>query len=74
MEISLFLFLKYVRTGLFERAFLVSQLNWIFLIPNICLYSIFDLGECFQLLGVGNSYRLILFSFFSARFIAQFSN
>jgi hypothetical protein len=33
------------------------------LILNLCLYFVFDIGEYIQLLNVGTSFQLTLFSF-----------
>jgi hypothetical protein len=50
MEVHLLSFLKCVHANFF-CAFLFSQLNLIFLILNVCLYFVFDLGEYIQLLN-----------------------
>jgi hypothetical protein len=56
----------------FLLPFIFSQLNLIFLILNVCLYFVFDLGEYIQLLNVGTAFQLTIF-FLSDRFIVQFS-
>jgi hypothetical protein len=70
LEVYLLSFLTCVHAN-FIFAFLFSQLNWIFLILNVCLYFVFDLGEYIQLLNVGTSFQLTTF-FLSDRFIVQF--
>jgi hypothetical protein len=65
LEVCLLSFLICVHAN-FLFAFLLSQLNWIFLILNVCLYFVFDLGQCIQLLNVRTSFQL---NFLNTNFI-----